>query len=47
MIPKAQILELSRNYKLLPTTVEKDYIIGWLLRTCLGSKQEWHEVEPA
>lgn len=33
MIPKAQILELSRNYELFPTTVEKDYILGWLLRT--------------
>ena len=32
MIPKAQILELSRNYELLPTTVEKDYVLGWLLR---------------
>lgn len=31
MIPKAQILELSRNYGLLPTTVEKDYVLGWLL----------------
>lgn len=33
MIPKAQILELSRNYELQPTTVEKDYVLGWLLRT--------------
>ena len=32
MIPKAQILELSRNFELLPTTVEKDYVLGWLLR---------------
>lgn len=33
MIPKAQILELSSNYELLPTTVEKDYVLGWLLTT--------------
>ncbi len=31
MIPKAQILEFSSNYELLPTTVEKDYVLGWLL----------------
>lgn len=32
MIPKAQLLELSKQYGLLPTTIQKDYIIGWLLR---------------
>jgi len=33
MIPKAQILQLSKYLELLPTTVEKDYVIGWLLRS--------------
>jgi len=32
MIPKAQILLQARNYELQPTTVQKDYVIGWLLR---------------
>jgi predicted nucleotidyltransferase component of viral defense system len=31
MIPKAQILEFARSYELLPTTIEKDYVLGWLL----------------
>ncbi len=39
MIPKAQILELSSNYELLPTTVEKDYVLGWLL-TAISSHAE-------
>ncbi|HED08518.1 MAG TPA: nucleotidyl transferase AbiEii/AbiGii toxin family protein [Ignavibacteria bacterium] len=33
MIPKAQILQQAHNYQLQPTTVQKDYVIGWLLRT--------------
>lgn len=32
MIPKAQLLALTKHYGLLPTTVQKDYVIGWLLR---------------
>ncbi|PCJ83286.1 MAG: hypothetical protein COA57_11650 [Flavobacteriales bacterium] len=32
MIPKAEILQLAQNYELLPTTVHKDYALGWLLR---------------
>ncbi len=32
MIPKAQLLELARQNELRPTTIEKDYVIGWLLR---------------
>ncbi len=32
MITKAEILELANDYSLLPTTVQKDYVIGWLLR---------------
>jgi len=32
MIPKAQLLALAKHYELLPTTVQKDYVIGWLLR---------------
>ncbi len=31
MIPKAQILESARRQEVLPTTVEKDYVLGWLL----------------
>ena len=31
MIPKAQILQYSSSYNLQPTTVEKDYVLGWLL----------------
>jgi predicted nucleotidyltransferase component of viral defense system len=33
MIPKAQILQFAGSYELQPTTVQKDYVIGWLLRT--------------
>jgi len=33
MIPKAQILQMARNYELQPTTVQKDYVLGWMLRT--------------
>ncbi len=33
MIPKAQLLDLAKNYQLLATTVQKDYVIGWLLRS--------------
>lgn len=36
MIPKAQILALAKHYELLPTTVQKDYVIGWLLRAISG-----------
>lgn len=32
MIPKAQLLALAKHYELQPTTVQKDYVIGWLLR---------------
>jgi predicted nucleotidyltransferase component of viral defense system len=32
MIPKAQLLALAKYYELQPTTVQKDYVIGWLLR---------------
>lgn len=31
MIPKAQILDLATSQRLMPTTVEKDYVLGWLL----------------
>lgn len=31
MIPKAQVLEFAKQYQLQPTTVEKDYVLGWLL----------------
>jgi predicted nucleotidyltransferase component of viral defense system len=32
MIPKAEILEFAKHYSLLPTTVQKDYVLGWVLR---------------
>lgn len=31
MIPKAELLELAAEAQLLPTTVEKDYVLGWVL----------------
>lgn len=31
MIPKAEILEAARETGLLATTVEKDYVLGWVL----------------
>src|SRR5688572_18487682 len=31
MIPKAQLLKVAGSYGLLPTTIEKDYALGWLL----------------
>lgn len=31
MIPKIQILEHAKEQQLQATTVEKDYILGWLL----------------
>lgn len=31
MITKAQILEVAGSQGLMPTTVEKDYVLGWLL----------------
>lgn len=33
LIPKAQLLALAKDYQLLPTTVQKDYVLGWLLRS--------------
>ncbi len=32
MITKAEILELAKDFSLQPTTVQKDYVISWLLR---------------
>jgi len=32
MITKAEILDLAKYYSLQPTTVQKDYVIGWMLR---------------
>ena len=31
MIPKQQILDLAQEERLQPSTVEKDYVLGWLL----------------
>lgn len=31
MIPQARILEAAKAQSLLPTTVEKDYVLGWML----------------
>ena len=33
MIPKAQLLALAKHYELQPTTIQKDYVIGWMLRS--------------
>ncbi len=32
MITKAEILELAANFALQPTTIQKDYVLGWVLR---------------
>jgi predicted nucleotidyltransferase component of viral defense system len=32
MITKAEILELASDFSLQPTTVQKDYVLGWVLR---------------
>ena len=32
MIPKAQILQFAGTYELQATTVQKDYVLGWILR---------------
>jgi len=32
MITKAEILELAGSLSLQPTTVQKDYVLGWVLR---------------
>lgn len=32
MITKAEILNLAKYYSLQPTTIQKDYVIGWLLK---------------
>ena len=40
MIPKAQILQYSNSYELQPTTVEKDYVLGWLL-TAISNHPEF------
>lgn len=31
MIPKARILDIAKEQELQPTTIEKDYVLGWLL----------------
>lgn len=32
MIPKPEILEFAKLHSLLPATVQKDYVLGWMLR---------------
>src|SRR4051812_7329800 len=32
MIPKAELLAAAKYQELQPTTVQKDYVLGWLLR---------------
>ncbi len=46
MITKAEILELASNFSLQPTTVQKDYVLGWLLRAISNNQNlsKW-EVE--
>jgi predicted nucleotidyltransferase component of viral defense system len=36
MIPKAELLAAAKFQELLPTTVQKDYVLGWLLRAIAG-----------
>ncbi len=31
MIEKRELLEIARDQKVIPSTIEKDYVIGWLL----------------
>jgi predicted nucleotidyltransferase component of viral defense system len=31
MIDKREILEAASSFSLLPNTVEKDYLLGWIL----------------
>jgi predicted nucleotidyltransferase component of viral defense system len=31
MIDKREILEAASSFSLLPSTVEKDYVLGWIL----------------
>jgi len=31
MIDKYEILKVAKSLKLQPTTVEKDYVLGWVL----------------
>ncbi|MCK5690788.1 nucleotidyl transferase AbiEii/AbiGii toxin family protein, partial [Myxococcota bacterium] len=31
MITKAHLLDIAKQQALLPTTIEKDYVLGWLL----------------
>ncbi len=31
MIPKAEVLAIAEELELLPTTIEKDYVLGWVL----------------
>ena len=38
MIPKQHIMTISRNLNLQITTVQKDYVIGWLLRAISQNK---------
>ncbi|MCF7830840.1 nucleotidyl transferase AbiEii/AbiGii toxin family protein [Candidatus Gracilibacteria bacterium] len=33
MIPKAEILEIAKIFSLLPNTVQKDYVISWVLKS--------------
>lgn len=39
MIAKAEILELAGDFSLQPTTVQKDYVIGWILRAISNHPQ--------
>lgn len=39
MIPKAEVLAVAGETELLPTTVEKDYALGWMLFAIAGHAQ--------
>ncbi len=44
MIPKAEVLAAAEETGLLPTTVEKDYALGWMLFAIAGHAQlgQWY-----
>ncbi len=44
MTPKAEVLAVAEERELLPTTVEKDYALGWMLFAIAGHDQlgQWY-----
>ena len=40
MIDNREILEAASSFSLLPNTVEKDYVLGWMLAGIGGGTKE-------